>query len=246
MEKEMNNKKSIFRNSFNNVTLQSLLSDLSHAISLERLGPKLTDRVFWRAATDDSVVALTFDDGPQVDYTPRLLDILNQFEVSATFFLIGKHIESHFDLAQQIVRAGHEVGNHTLTHPALFRLTEEQMTYEITRTDELLRSLDGAEPRFLRPPMGLFTKRVLDIVEQLGYKTVVGDVYPRDSHLPGQEKIVRRVLSRVITGSIIILHDGGNSVQIDRTQTLAAVQEIIPQLKSRGFDFVTLSRLLSR
>lgn len=241
----MNKKKWIFGNLFDGVTLQSLLGDLSHAVSLERLGPKLTKRVFWRATTNEPMIALTFDDGPQITYTPRLLDILNQFEVPATFFLIGRHIESHFELAQNIVQAGYEVGNHTFTHPAMFRLTDEEMTHEIVRTDELLRSLDGAEPRFLRPPMGLFTKRVLDIVEQLGYKTVVGDVYPRDSHLPGKEKIVHRILTRVITGSIIILHDGGNSLNIDRTQTLDAVREFIPQLKSRGFKFVKLSELLT-
>ncbi len=240
----MNSRNFKFKNVFDGVTLQSILSDLSHAVSLERLGPKLTDRVFWRAATDVPQIALTFDDGPQVTYTPRLLDILNQFEVPATFFLIGQHIESHRDLAREIVRAGHEVGNHTFTHPAMFRLTDDEMRDEIVRTDELLRSLDGAEPRFLRPPMGLFTKRVLDIVEQSGYKAVVGDVYPRDSHGPGKEKIVRRVLSRVITGSIIILHDGGNSLQVDRTQTLEAVHVIIPELQSRGFEFVKLSQLL--
>lgn len=240
----MNPKKLKSENLFDGLTFQSLLGDLSHAISLERLGPKLTTRVFWRAATEEPKIALTFDDGPQGTFTPRLLDILNQFEVVTTFFLIGKHIESHYRLAQDIIHAGHEVGNHTFTHPVLFRLTDEQMMDEIIRTDEILRSLDGAEPRFLRPPMGLFTKRVLDIVEQLGYKMVVGDVYPRDSHLPGKDKIVYRVLNRVVTGSIIILHDGGNSNHIDRSQTLGAVREIIPQLKKQSFKFITLSELL--
>jgi peptidoglycan/xylan/chitin deacetylase (PgdA/CDA1 family) len=240
----LNTKKSKFGKLIDGSTLQSLLGDLSHAVSLERLGPRLTDRVFWRAATDEPKIALTFDDGPQATFTPQLLEILHKYEVPATFFLIGKHLEANFGLAQQIARAGHEVANHTFTHPLLFKLDDEQIMEEINRTNLLLRNLDSADPRFLRPPMGLFSRRVLDIVEQSGYQTVVGDVYPRDSHLPGKEKIVNRVLDRVLTGSIIILHDGGNSSLLDRSQTLAAVREIIPKLKDRGFEFVTLSELL--
>ncbi|MFQ5709883.1 MAG: polysaccharide deacetylase family protein [bacterium] len=237
------NKKSVFGKWFNNVTLQSILSDLSHAVSPERLGPRITDRVLWRAMTDEAKIALTFDDGPQATYTPRLLEILDRYQIPATFFLIGKHIEAQLELAQQIARAGHEVANHTYSHPLLLKLQDEQIIEEINRTHRLLNSLDSARPKFLRPPMGLFSKRVLDIVEQTGYQTVVGNVYPRDPHLPGKEKIVRRVLSRVVTGSIIILHDGGNSNHVDRSQTLAAVAEIVPHLQARGFEFVRLSDL---
>ncbi|MFQ5769537.1 MAG: polysaccharide deacetylase family protein, partial [bacterium] len=161
---------------------------MSHAIAIERLGPIITKRVYWRAATDEPLIALTFDDGPQLTVTPQLLEILYKYEVAATFFLVGQHVETHFELAQQIAGAGHEVANHTFSHQPMFRLNDRQMAAEINRTDKLLRSLDGNEPKFLRPPMGLFSKRVLDIVEQVGYKTVVGDVYPRDPHLPGKHK----------------------------------------------------------
>jgi peptidoglycan/xylan/chitin deacetylase (PgdA/CDA1 family) len=123
--------------------------------------------------------------------------------------------------------------------------TKNRIRDEITRTDSLLRSIDGAEPKFFRPPAGFFTKQVLDIADQLGYKTVVGDVYPRDPHLPGKEKIVDRVLQRTVAGSIIILHDGGNTQRVDRSQTLEAISEIIPSLKDKGFGFFTLSNLLS-
>ncbi len=82
-------------------------------------------------------------------------------------------------------------------------------------------------------------------MEQLGYKTVVGDVYPRDPHLPGKRKIVDRVVQRTVAGSIIILHDGGNTQRVDRSQTLEALSEIIPSLKNKGFEFLTLSALLS-
>jgi len=229
----------------NNVRPQLLLSDLSHAVSLERLGPKLFERIHWRALTDEPKIAVTFDDGPHAISTPQILDLLEKFKVSATFFLVGKHLEKHPEIAREMVNAGHEIGNHTYSHSLLYLSTKKRIRDEISRTDALLRNIDGAEPKFFRPPAGFFTKRVLDIVEQMGYKTVVGDVYPRDPHLPGKKKIVDRVLQRTVAGSIIILHDGGNTPRVDRSQTLEALSEIIPGLKNKGFEFLTLSALLS-
>ena len=228
----------------NNVRPQLLLSDLSHAVSLERLGPKLFERIHWRAPTDEPKIALTFDDGPHSISTPQILELLHRFEVPATFFLVGKHLEKHPEIAREMVGEGHELGNHTFSHSLLYASTKNRIRDEIHRTDTLLRNIDGAEPKFFRPPAGFFTKQVLDVVEQLGYKTVVGDVYPRDPHLPGKEKIVDRVLRRTAAGSIIILHDGGNTQRVDRSQTLEAISEIIPNLKNKGFTFVTLSGLL--
>lgn len=226
-----------------NVRPQHLLGDLSHAASFERFGPKLFDRVLWRALTDKPQIALTFDDGPHATSTPRILDILHQQNVPATFFLVGKHLKSHIELGHDIVKAGHEIGNHTFSHSLLYLLTNKRMRDEICRTDALIRDIDGADPKFFRPPAGFFTRRVLDIVEQLGYKTVVGDVYPRDPHLPGKEKIVERILKRTAPGSIIILHDGGNTQKVDRSQTVEALCEIIPSLKMKGFEFLKLSDL---
>ncbi len=221
-----------------------LLSDLSHAVSLERLGPKLIERVHWRAPTDKLKIALTFDDGPHATSTPRILELLKRFNIRATFFLVGKHLEKHPGIALKMVSEGHEIGNHTFSHSLLYASTKNRIRDEIQRTDALLRNIDGVEPRFFRPPAGFFTKQVLDIAEQSGYETVVGDVYPRDPHLPGKEKIVDRVLQRTGAGSIIILHDGGNARRVDRSQTLEALTEIIPRLKDNGFEFLTLSDLL--
>lgn len=241
----MNRKKSRFRDWADGITVQTLLSDLSHAVSPERFGPKLSSRVVWRIDTGEPKIALTFDDGPHASSTPEILDTLRRFGVSATFFLVGKHVESNFDVARAIVDGGHEIENHTFSHSLLFLLTNKQMRDEICRTDELLKRMDGAQPRFLRPPVGLFTKRVLDIVEELGYRAVVGDVYPRDPHLPGTEKIVERVIRKTTAGSIIILHDGGTARNVDRSQTVQALDEIIPGLKARGFEFAKLSELIS-
>ena len=229
----------------NNFRPQLLLSDLSHAVSLERLGPKLIERIHWHGPRDEPKIALTFDDGPHAASTPKILDLLDQFEIPATFFLVGKHLEKHPGIARDMVFRGHDVGNHTFSHSLVYVATKNRIRDEIGKTDALLRKIDGVEPKFFRPPAGFFTRQVLDIAEQLGYKTVVGDVYPRDPHLPGKKKIVDRVLQRTVAGSIIILHDGGNDRRVDRSQTLDALSEIIPRLKDRGFEFLTLSDLLS-
>lgn len=240
----MNDKKWHVRYLVDRVTLQSLLSDLSHAVAIERFGPAVSKRIVWRAFSGGKRIALTFDDGPQEVYTRQLLEVLSKHSVHATFFLIGMHLERNQHIAREIVQAGHEIANHTFSHPLLFRLSDDEIAAEINKTDALLRNLNGVKPRFLRPPMGLFSPRVLDMIEQAGYTTVVGDVYPRDSHLPGTARIVSRVLKRVLHGSIIILHDGGNSEVIDRSQTIAAVDHLIPQLKARGYELTTLSELI--
>ena len=180
---------------------------------------------------------------PHSVYTPQILDVLKEHRAPATFFLIGKHLEQNKDIARRIALEGHELANHTYSHRLMMRLSNAELNHEIHSTHQLLTVFTGQTPRFLRPPMGLFSKRVLDAIESAGYRTLVGDVYPRDSHRPGKNKIVQRILKRSQAGSIIILHDGGNTEKVDRSQTVDAVKEIIPELKQRGFEFVTLSAM---
>ncbi len=224
--------------------LQTMMGDIGHAVSLERLGPKFTERVLWKVDTDRPVTALTFDDGPHPTATPKILEILDGKSIPATFFLVGKHLSAQRETAEAVLEAGHEIANHTYNHHLLLRLNEKQIRSEILKTDLLLRELTGLAPKFLRPPSGLFNRRVLDIADEMGYRVVVGDVYPRDPHRPGTERIVRRVLDRATKGSIIILHDGGNTGKVDRTQTQEALHEIIEGLQDSGFQFVTLSELI--
>jgi peptidoglycan/xylan/chitin deacetylase (PgdA/CDA1 family) len=226
-------------------SLQSLPSDVGHALGLERFGPRITQRIVWNVENNEAKIALTFDDGPHSRSTLSILETLEKYRVPATFFLVGKRIVSHTKIAEAVIQSGHEIGNHTYTHALLPVLPDKQVRSEILRTHELLKSLDSHPPRFLRPPQGAFTKRILDIVEELGYKTVIGDVYPRDPYRPGTQKIVRRVLDRTIPGSIIILHDGGSSKNADRSQTVEATKEIVSRLQEKGFTFVTLSQLLA-
>lgn len=227
------------------VSWQSILSDLSYAVAMERLGPWLSHRVFWRLDTEERKVALTFDDGPNDRYTPDLLQVLAEHRVPATFFLIGRHLEQHPEVARAAVAAGHEIANHTYSHASLAFLSAEEIAAEVKHTDRLVRDLLGVKPNLIRPPKGLFTRRVVGVIEEIGYQTVVGDVYPRDPHEPGREKIVARILERVRPGSVIILHDGGNTPDFDRSDTVRAVAEIIPALLDQGYRFVRVSDLLA-
>lgn len=225
--------------------VQSMLGDLSHSISIERLGPLLTRRIFWRANTTQKIVALSFDDGPNDLFTPELLQILNEFHIPATFFLIGRNVKKNPAIAREIAAGPHEIGNHTYSHPTLPLLENEKVTRELQDTHDIILKVTGTTPTFMRPPMGLFTKRIVNLTENFGYQTVVGDVYPRDPHRPGTKKIVCRVLSRVRPGSLIILHDGGNGNHVDRSQTIDSIKAIVPKLLEQGFRFVTLTELVA-
>jgi peptidoglycan/xylan/chitin deacetylase (PgdA/CDA1 family) len=219
--------------------------DVSYAIALERFGPRLARRILWRVETTEKVVALSFDDGPHPHYTPEILDFLDENQIPATFFLVGRHVRQHPVLARRIAGGVHEIGNHTLSHRMLPFLRDEKIVHEIRHTGEIIREVTGRTAPLFRPPMGLFSKRVVDLVEHCGCKVVIGDVYPRDPQRPGREKIYRRVIDRVQPGSIIILHDGGNTRHVDRSQTVWAVRQIVRHLLKENYRFVTISELVS-
>ncbi|MDZ7303602.1 MAG: polysaccharide deacetylase family protein [candidate division KSB1 bacterium] len=222
---------------------QAFMGGLSHAIALERFGPSLTRRILWCVQTQERVVALSFDDGPHPRHTPEILDLLDEYQIPATFFLIGRHVRQHPEVARRIAGGRHEIGNHTFNHRMLPFLRDEMIVHEIRRTTEIIGEVTGRTPRFLRPPMGLFSKRVVDLVEQSGCEVVVGDVYPRDPQRPGREKIYHRVIRRVRPGSIIILHDGGNGRIVDRSQTVWAARQIVQHLRQENYRCVTISEL---
>ncbi len=190
-------------------------------------------------------MALSFDDGPHPHHTPEILELLDEHQIPATFFLVGGHVRQHPEIARRIAGGSHEIGNHTLSHRMLPFLRDEKIVAEIRHTGEIIGEVTQRQARLLRPPMGLFSKRVVDLVEQCGCKVVIGDVYPRDPQRPGREKIYRRVINRVQPGSIIILHDGGNTRHVDRSQTVWAVRQIVQHLRKENYRFVTISHLTS-
>ncbi len=179
------------------------------------------------------IAYLTFDDGPHPVHTPDLLDVLARHAAGATFFQVGADIERHAELTRRAADDGHAVGNHTWSHPDLSRLSGTEGLEELTRTTALLSDVLGRLPTLFRPPYGRLGPTTRADAATAGLETVLWDVSPEDWDCPGVDAIVSRVLGGVEDGAIVLFHDGGG----DRSQTVAAVDEILSVLSARGFSF---------
>ncbi|MFF0416447.1 polysaccharide deacetylase family protein [Kitasatospora sp. NPDC004745] len=182
------------------------------------------------------VVYLTFDDGPSPAYTPRILGILSRYGVRATFFEIGQNVAANPGLTRQVARQGHSVQNHSWSHPDLRRLSGAAVSAQVADTDKAIRAQTGRTPSCLRPPYGAVNGTVRSRAAALGKQVVLWSVDPADWSRPGAAAIRSRVLGTVRPGSVILLHDGGG----DRSQTAAALPDILSTLKARGYGFATL------
>lgn len=185
-------------------------------------------------------IALTFDDGPNPMYTAQILAILQQYGVQATFFVIGSEAAAHPELVQQESQQSHIVGNHTWTHPNLTTLSPADIRAQLQSASNEIEAATNQAPSLMRPPGGNFNSEVQSIAASLGLSTILWNVDPRDWSRPGTDKIIQTVLNTTHNGSIILLHDGGG----DRSQTVAALPTIITSLEQRGFQFVTIARLI--
>ena len=194
-------------------------------------------------------IALTFDDGPDPRFTPAVLDILQHYNVKATFFTIGMNGSIHPDLLQRIVNEGHEIGSHTFTHPNISMTSEEQLEIELNATERLFESKLGLRTVLFRPPYAEDVEpETPDQVEpllftgKLGYYTIGMQIDPNDWRNPGVDKIVKETIAQAVSGqgNVVLLHDSGG----DRSQTIAALPKIIEGLRSKGFQLVTVSDLI--
>ena len=207
--------------------------------------------VITRHGALDHKVALTFDDGPDPQWTPRILDILAREQVPATFFVIGTNAEMHPEILRRTVREGHELGIHTFTHPNIAAISPTQFELELTATQRLLASAVGRQSVLFRPPYAVDAEpetpdqvRPIEMASRLGYVTVGMQIDPDDWQRPGVDAIVSRTVAAAQSGEghVILLHDSGG----DRTQTLAALPRIIAALRAQGFEFVTLATLMGQ
>ncbi len=191
--------------------------------------------------TGRQCVALTFDDGPHPKYTPKILDILKEEGVSATFFAVGMNAETYPELIRRIESEGHELGNHTYNHNHVGKMSKETLIEDIRLCTDAIERISGVQPQYFRPPEGVCNKDVKEICERDGMTIVMWSVDTRDwAHTPVSE-ICENVRCNTKTGSIILMHDfiGKNS------PTPEALRQIIPILRGLGYEFVTVSQLLS-
>ncbi len=185
-------------------------------------------------------IALTFDDGPNLFYTPQVLTILQQYRVKATFFDVGYLVADYPNIVRQEYSQGNIIANHSWSHPVLTYLSAQVIQSQLTSTTNIIQATIGVRPTFFRPPYGAINNTVLAQAKKLRYTTVLWDGSATDWNLPGVYAIVNRILYYARNGAILLLHDGGGN----RAQTVAALPIIIATLKSRGFKFVTIQQLV--
>src|SRR3984893_7270322 len=188
---------------------------------------------------DQPYIAMTFDDGPSAENTPRLLEILKQRNIKATFFLIGQNAAANPDIVRRILADGHEIGNHSWTHPQLSKLSDDRVTVEINKTQDAIKEASGFTPTILRPPYGAITARQREWVEsQFGLSIILWSVDPFDWKRPGASVITQRILSQARPGSIILSHD-------IHKQTVDAMPATLDGLLAKGYKFATVSQLIA-
>ena len=181
-------------------------------------------------------VALTFDDGPHPDFTPKILKILKDNNVKATFFVIGKMVERYPDGIRLMIKDGDTVGNHSFHHVNLTKLTYSQVRLEWQATNDVIWSITNHDTDFCRPPGGDYNQTVIDAATAEGITTVLWTDDPADYAEPGSKHIESRVLWRISNGGIILLHDG---IQ----QTVDVLPDLIRRIKKMGFRFVTIEEM---
>lgn len=218
----------------------SLLLSLLFLLRILTITPAAEIKVYRSVPTEKKQIALTFDDGPHPTLTPRVLEILERYGVPATFFMVGQNVLNYPEAAKKVIEAGHEVGNHTFTHPHIPRLNEHAIMDEIGKCEDALEELCEYRPHLLRTPQGALTPSLERCLLEDDYILVLWSLDTRDWENKSTACIVRTVLDRVQAGDIILMHDfiGHNS------KTPEALEKIIPILLSEGYEFVTVSALL--
>jgi cellulose synthase/poly-beta-1,6-N-acetylglucosamine synthase-like glycosyltransferase/peptidoglycan/xylan/chitin deacetylase (PgdA/CDA1 family)/spore germination protein YaaH len=209
---------------------------------------------------DPHKLALSFDDGPDPVWTPRVLDILKQYHVKGTFLVIGEEAQQNIGLLQRYVREGHEIGNHTFTHPDISEISPRQLELELNWTERLFAAETGRQPLYFRPPYSIDQEPDTNDeaapayrIQQMGY-TIIGDKIDTDDWNEHPRKSPQEITDSVLQqidemkthpwmrGSIVLLHDGGGN----RSATVAALPVLITTLRAKGYEFVPVSELMGK
>ncbi len=202
------------------------------SLRVQTFGPTIT-----HVDTERSEVALTFDDGPSRSFTPRVLRTLAFHDVEATFFMLGERVEKMPDIAQAVVLAGHEIGNHTWSHPSMPSLWKSQIRDEVCQTNEVIQSATGLRPTLFRPPFGRFAPSAVPLLGALGFDFILWSADGGDWDVDDPQLIADRIVRDAKPGSIILLHDS-------KALTVEALPLVIAGLRGRGFSIVPASELV--
>lgn len=201
------------------------------------------DSFFREGPTDQKVVALTFDDGPDSVYTPQIMDVLKEHKIKATFFLIGNRAELFPEVIKRMVKEGHVVGNHTMNHPDILKLNQAQTEKEIMDCEQVLAKYTGYNTALFRSPYGSLDPDKVRFIKKQGYKIIAWNVDSLDWKSLSAEQVKYNILDNVREGSIILQHSSGGKEE-NLEGTVAALPEIIEILRGEGYKFVTVPELL--
>jgi peptidoglycan-N-acetylglucosamine deacetylase len=193
--------------------------------------------VFFRLETDELRVALTIDDSPHPTLTPRILDVLDEYDAHATFFLIGERIPGNEEVVRRMVDEGHELGNHLMTVVPSIRLPAAEFTRQLRQTHDLLAPYGPV--RWCRPGSGWYNRRMLDQLRDHDYQCAMASAYAYDPQVRSTWYVTRHILLNTRPGAVIVLHDGAPSGR----RTVAVLRRVLPELQRRGYRVVTLSEL---
>ncbi len=196
---------------------------------------------FSHGKREEKKIALTFDDGPHPKYTKEILDLLKEYNITATFFMIGRNVALYPNVARRVAQEGHEIGSHTFSHPHMLKIASSDLIEEIKKTEHVFHDIGLPHPTLFRPPEGYRTKEQSQIVKNAGYTMVVWSLDTHDWKSTPSDHIIRHACANIQGGDILLFHDyisGQNT-------TITALQALIPKLLEDGYHFVTVSELIS-
>lgn len=214
-----------------------------HPVSNDQLQKMFPNVLFLHGSRDKNEVALSFDDGPDMRFTPLVLDMLKKHDIKATFFLMGHRAKEHAEIVRRIHDEGHAIGNHTYWHPNLPKEELERLDWEVRETEKVIENIVGFKPKLFRSPYGALNEEMVETLNRLDHKVIGWDVDSLDWKQLPTDVIADNVLSNVSPGSIILMHDGGDWT-MNLMGTVESLDKIITKLKDDKIEFVTIPELL--
>ncbi|ABR47794.1 polysaccharide deacetylase [Alkaliphilus metalliredigens QYMF] len=189
--------------------------------------------------TQEKKIAISFDAAWGDEFTDDILDTLDKFNVKTTFFLVGFWVDKHPDMVQKIHERGHEVGNHSSTHPHMSKLSSEQIAKELKTTGDKIQAITGIQPTVFRPPFGDYNNVLIETAEEVGYYTIQWDVDSLDWKELGVQPVVDRITKNIKNGSIVLFHNNAKHVS-------AFLPLVLEEVQAAGYEIVPVSELIHK
>ena len=202
------------------------------------------EKTFYMQGPPALKIALTFDDGPDPLYTPQVLDVLEDYNVPATFFLLGERVDKYPNITRRIINEGHTIGNHSWSHPDLTTLNDRELSEEIFTTEEVIEETVNQETALLRPPYGFVSSSLITKLKRMDYKVIHWSLDSLDWQAEKKEDVLNQTIPYLNRGAIILFHSAGGAGQ-SLMPTVKALPIIIERLKAHRIELVTVDNLLS-